>query len=118
MAAGHAQINASNFHIGHLLGFDDRLPNVFLGHRRIGDLALAHATRTRLSQTNNVQRVIGRQLADDGANLGRADFEADDDRGGRVKHASSFGAGVWEFWAWAWAPKRPPAIRPECYCSQ
>src|SRR5204863_8821129 len=116
MAASHPRISAAEMRIGHSFGFDDRLRNVFLGKRRISDLALARATRPRLSEAHDVQRVIRRKIAHNGADLGRADFEADNDRGGRVKHVSSFGAGVWDFWAWARAPKRLPAIWPECCC--
>ena len=43
--AGHAEINAADFHVGHLLGLDDGVAHVFLGQRGVRDLALAHAAR-------------------------------------------------------------------------
>ena len=40
--AGDAEINVPDFHVGHLLGFDDGVAHVLLGLRGVHDLALAH----------------------------------------------------------------------------
>ncbi len=45
MRTGHAEINATDLHIGHLLGLDDGVARTFLGKGRVHDLALAHAAR-------------------------------------------------------------------------
>ena len=67
--AGHAEINAADFHVGHLLGLDDGVAHVFLGLRGVHDLALAHAARARLAEADDVQRAVGVLFADDGANF-------------------------------------------------
>ena len=79
VAAGHAEIDVADFHVGHLLGFDDGVAHVLLGLGRVRDLALAHAARARLAKADDIQRAVGALLAHDGADLRRADFQADDD---------------------------------------
>ncbi len=79
VSAGDTQINIADFHIGHLLGLDDGVAHVLLGLRCVHDLALAHAARTRLAETDDIQRAIGVLFANDGADFGRADFQTDDD---------------------------------------
>ena len=69
MRAGHAEINAADLHVGHLLGLDDGVAHAFLGERRVHDLALAHPARGRLAEADDIQRAIGVLFADD-----RADF--------------------------------------------
>ena len=59
VAAGDAEIDAADFHIGHLLGLDDGVAHVLLGQRRVGDFALAHAARARLAEADDVQRAVG-----------------------------------------------------------
>ncbi len=94
VAAGDAEIDAADLDIGHLLGLHNGVAHVLLGRRRIGDFAFAHAARARLAQADDVERAIGAEFADHGADLGRADFQSDDDRGG-IKHVSSWGVRVW-----------------------
>ena len=89
VSAGNAEIDAADFHIRHLLGLDDGVAHVFLGHGRVADLALAHAARAGLAEADDVQRAFGVEFADDGADLGGADFQSDDD-GGRIKHVFSW----------------------------
>src|SRR5206468_4134949 len=79
VASGHAEINAADFDIRHLLGLDDCLPYVLLGGGGIGDFALAHAARAGLAQADDVEGVAWAEFAHDGANFGGASFEADDD---------------------------------------
>ena len=43
VAAGNAEVGAADFNVRHLLGFDDRVAHVLLGHGRVANLALAHA---------------------------------------------------------------------------
>ena len=88
MPAGHAEINAADFHVGHLLGLDDGVAHAFLGQRRVHDLTLAHAARRRLAEADDVQRAVGILLTDDCANFRRADFKADNDVC-VIKHFSS-----------------------------
>lgn len=113
VAARHAEINAPNFYIGHLLGFNDGLANVFLSNRRISDLPLANATRARLAETNNVQAVVRAQFPHDRADFGSADFEADNDGGG-IKHAFSCCARIWAVWEGKAGRHSPPASGREC----
>src|SRR5262245_1242972 len=88
VAAGHAEINAADLDIGHLLGFDDGVAHVFGGDGSIGDLAFAHSAGTGLADADDVEHTAGIDFADHGTDFGGADFEANDD-GGRIKHASS-----------------------------
>ncbi len=69
VAAGHAEIDAADFDVGHLLGFDDRQAHVFLHHRSVRDLALAHTAGAALAKADDIQGTGGIDLAD-----GRADF--------------------------------------------
>ena len=82
VAAGDAEIDAADFDIGHLLGFDNGVAHVLLGSGRIGDFAFAHAAGAGLAEADDVQRAVGAEFADHGADLGGADFQPDDDRGG------------------------------------
>jgi len=79
VAAGNAQEDTADFDIGHLLRLDDRVSDILFGHVRIGHLALANATRTRLTEADDVQGVISAQFANDGTDFRSADLEADDD---------------------------------------
>src|SRR6266850_4015624 len=54
MAAGNAEVDAADFHIGHLLGFNDGLAHVFFGSRRVGDFPFANATGPSLAQPDNI----------------------------------------------------------------
>ena len=69
LTAAHAQINAADLHIGHLLGLGDGRAQIFLDLFRVADFALAHAPRTRLAKADDVQRAIGILLADHDANF-------------------------------------------------
>ena len=69
VAAGHPEIRAADFHVGHLLGFDNCVAHVFLRHRCVDDFALAHAARARLSKADNVQRAVGIHFANDRTHL-------------------------------------------------
>ena len=57
--AGHAKINAADFHVRHLLGFDDGVAHVFLGQGGIGDFPLANAPGTGLANADDVQVIEG-----------------------------------------------------------
>ncbi len=57
MVAGHAQIDAADFHVGHLLRFDDGVAHILLGQRGVGDLPLAHAAGAGLAHADDVQGV-------------------------------------------------------------
>ncbi len=97
MRTGDAEINTADFHVGHLLRFDDRGAHVIRRLLRIHDLAFAHAARARLAESHDVQRALVADLADDGANLRGADFQPDDDGVG-VKHFSSSCEVFWALW--------------------
>ena len=80
MPAGHAQIDAADFHIGHLLGLDNGIADVLLHCRRVANLALTHAARFRLAESDDIQsRRVRIQFADDRADFRCADFQSDDD---------------------------------------
>jgi len=55
VAAGDTEIHAADFHVGHLLGFDDRVANIFFDGRRVANLAFAHAARFRLAEAHDIQ---------------------------------------------------------------
>ena len=79
---GDTEINVPDLDIGHLLGLDDGIADVLLGLGRINDLAFAHTAGARLAEADDVQAAAGRvgvSFADDGAYLGRADFQTDND---------------------------------------
>ena len=86
--AADAEIDAADLHVGHLLGLENRMAQIFLDLFGVDDLALAHAVGARLAEADDVQRALGVLLADHDANLGCADFEAGNDVG-IVKHFSS-----------------------------
>src|SRR6266404_5484807 len=89
VAAGHTEVNTPNLNIGHLLGLDDCVADVLFGHWRVANFPLTNTTRARLTQSNNVQRAIRAEVADDSADFGSADFQSDDNRRGRIKHVFS-----------------------------
>ncbi len=80
VAAAHPEINAADFDISHLLGFDDGVADVLAGQRHIDDFAFAHAARARLAHAHNVQRALRVHVADDRAHFRGADFQSNDDR--------------------------------------
>src|SRR6476620_6763994 len=104
MAAGHAEIDTANLDVSHLLGLHNRVANVFFRGGGVGNLTLAHAARARLTETHNIQRAVRAEFTDNGAYLGRADFQSDDDGGG-IKHVSSSCEVLWAAGA-LWAPPR------------
>src|SRR5207237_1193663 len=69
VSASHAEIDAANFNVGHLLGFDDGVANVLADGGRVSNLALAHAARAGLSYADDVERASGVDFSDDGANF-------------------------------------------------
>src|SRR6185369_6750931 len=79
VSAGHSQINAPNLHVGHQLGFDDRVADIFADHGGIGDFTFAHAAGARLANADDVQRARVVDFAHNGANFGSADFQPDND---------------------------------------
>ena len=87
MATGDAQLNAADFDVGHLFGFDDGLPHIFFDCGCVSDFTFANSTGASLAQTNDVQGAVLAEFTHNGADFGSADFESDDNRGG-VKHAS------------------------------
>ena len=93
VSAAHAEIDALDLHVGHLLRFGDRVAHVFLGRRRIHDFALADAAGFGLPHADDVERAVGHDFADDAADLGRADLQAYDE-GNRFKHWFS----CWVWW--------------------
>src|ERR1044071_4996580 len=88
VAAGHAEVDAADLDIRHLLGLDDGIANVLAGDGGIDDFAFADTARSGLAHGDDAEGAGFVCLADDGANLRRADFEADDDRR-LVKHVFS-----------------------------
>jgi hypothetical protein len=74
---GDAEINAANFHIGHLLGLDDRIADVFLGEIEVDNFPLAHAAGFRLAEADDAERAGFVDFADDGAYFGSADIQPD-----------------------------------------
>src|ERR1700742_5260251 len=98
VAAGHAEINAADFHVGHLLGLNDGVADVLLDGGRVADFAFADAARFGLAQADDVQSGrIGIHFADNRADFRRADFPPDDDAGG-IKHFFSWCVEVLWFW--------------------
>ena len=69
MAASHTEIHAANLHVGHQLGLDDGVAHVLAHGGSVGNLALAHAARTRLAEAHDVKSASGAHLADHGANF-------------------------------------------------
>src|SRR5437667_7464445 len=85
VAAGHAQIDAPNLRVSHLLGLDDGAADV-LGHgRSVRNFAFAHAAGTRLAEAHDVERARGVHFTNYGTDFGCADFQSDYDRI-RIKH--------------------------------
>ena len=85
--AGHTEKDAADFYVGHLFRFDDGVANILRRHGSIGNLAFAHAARTRLADADNIESAGGIDLTDHSANLRSADFQADDDGVG-IRHFS------------------------------
>src|SRR5262245_33624155 len=86
MAAANAEINAADFHVGHLLGLNNGISYIFLGNIEINDLPFADAAGSRLAETDNAQHAGIIQFANNGANFGCSNIQAD--HGGRaIKHA-------------------------------
>jgi hypothetical protein len=77
--AGHRQEHAADHHVALLLRVCQRLPNALPRGVEVHDLAFAHAARRRLSDAEDLHRAIVLRLTDDGAHLGSADLEPDDD---------------------------------------
>ena len=69
VAARHPQIDAANFDIGHLLGFDNGLADVLLGQRRVGNFTFARAAGARLAQADDIQRAVSGQFANHGTDF-------------------------------------------------
>src|ERR1051326_1233125 len=89
MSPGDSQINAANLDICHLFGFDDGVANVFGSDRWVSDLAFPNSARTSLAQTDDVEHAGRVYFANDGADFGSADFQADNDRRW-IKHFFSY----------------------------
>src|SRR4051812_6093634 len=88
VAAGHAEIDASDFDIGHLFGFDDGIANVLRRSRGVRNFPFANAAGAALAEAGDVQSAGGINFADDGTDLGCANFQSDDNGGG-IRHFSS-----------------------------
>ncbi len=69
MSPSHAQVHAADFHISHLFGLNNRLPDVFLCQRRVHDLTFAHPARAGLAQADDVQGAFAVYLTNDSADL-------------------------------------------------
>ena len=77
--AGHTEMHAANFHVGHLLGLNDSIANVLGRECDIDHFAFAHAARARLADADDVQRALRVHVTDDGAHFRSADFQSNDD---------------------------------------
>ena len=77
--AGHPEIHAADFDIGHLLGLGDGVADVLLGQLGVDDFAFANAARAGLAHADDFQGAIGAEVAHHGADFGGADFQANDD---------------------------------------
>jgi hypothetical protein len=53
----------------------------------IDDFPFAHAAGTRLAEADDAEHTVGVQFADDGADFGSADFQADEDGSG-IRHGA------------------------------
>ena len=114
MAAADAQIDAADFHIGHLFRFDNGVADVFLRQRSINNYAFAHAARACLAQADDIQSALGTEFADDGTDFGGADFQPNND-GRAVKHVSSWFVNLLAAWVGAWGcPWHPAKSREYC----
>src|SRR5581483_2362449 len=90
MPARHAQVHAADLDVGHLLGLDNGMPYIFFAEGGIANLAFANTARARLTQADDVQGAIRVEISNDRANLRGPNFQADDDRGIRLKHVFSW----------------------------
>src|ERR1035437_6052213 len=81
VATSHAEIDAADLHVGHLLGLEDRRAHLLLHLFGVADFAFAHAAGQRLSQADDVDRALGILFADDDADFRRADLRPDDNVG-------------------------------------
>src|SRR5262245_10249949 len=88
MAAGDAKIHAANFHISHLLRFNNGIANVLRNRSGIDDLTLPDGSRFRLAQSDDVESAAFGQLPHHHADFGGAQLQANNDRRG-VKHVFS-----------------------------
>ena len=88
MTTSDSQIDTADFDIGHLLGFNDGVADILLGSRGISNFSFAHAARAGLAKADDIQRALRAQFTYDGADFGRADFQANND-GRWVKHVFS-----------------------------
>jgi hypothetical protein len=79
VAAGDAEIDAADFGVGGLFGFDDGVANVFGGGGGVDDFAFAHAARTGLAEADDAEAAFGAEFADDGANFGGAYVQSNDE---------------------------------------
>src|SRR5262245_31716919 len=111
---GDSEIHTSDFDVGHLLGFNDRGPNILFGKGCIDDFTFADTTRTGLSKTDNVHRAFRAKFTDDGANLGGANFQSNDNRRA-IKHAFSWFGEVWQLSVGQGEQRSPPSLLRECY---
>ena len=78
VAAGDARCRRRDLAAGHVLGLFDRALDRGDGGVDVDHHALAQPLRRVRADADDVDAVVG-DLADDGADLGRADVEADDD---------------------------------------
>src|SRR6266850_1691003 len=62
MATGNTEVNATDLDVGHLLGFNDGVTDVFLGHLGIGDLTFANASGACLAKADDVKNVFRGKL--------------------------------------------------------
>src|SRR5262245_55125798 len=88
VTAGDSEIDAADFDIGHLLGFDDRIANVFAADGVVADFAFADAARLGFADSDDIEGAAFVELTDRGADLRRAHVQSDDNAR-VVKHVSS-----------------------------
>src|SRR4051812_14561036 len=77
VCTGDRDVDAPNHDVTLLLGVDYGFVHAFHGRLEIDNLALAHATRWRLSHSEDFRCAVRPALADHHANLRSANFQTD-----------------------------------------
>src|SRR5206468_6382436 len=77
MRAGDSHVNTPNHDVAFLFGIDYCLVHAFHCGFEINDLALAHAARRRLADSQDFDCAVGPAFADDDTDFGCANLKAD-----------------------------------------
>ena len=113
VAAGHAKIHAANFHVGHLLGFDDGVADVLADVSGASTISPLRTPRERAWPTPMMfSAPLSFTSPTTAQTLEVPNFQADNDWRG-VKHVFSYNVKVSGSAAARKEPRQPPASERE-----